>query len=121
MKFLVDRCGGRRVASSLREEGHDVAKVEGPDPGDAALLARAAGEGRVLITLDRHFLQLIFHRSHKHAGLVRLPDVPAGSRIALLMQILTEHHDDLEGGAVVSVRGDKIRVSLPALPSDDSP
>ena len=54
MKFLVDCCAGRRLAEWLRNEGHDVfdaGEIE-HDPGDAALLARAAAEGRVLITLD---------------------------------------------------------------------
>ena len=54
MKFLVDCCAGRRLAEWLRNEGHDVfdaGEIE-HDAGDATLLARAAAEGRVLITLD---------------------------------------------------------------------
>jgi len=40
MKFLVDRCAGRRLAEWLRTEGYDVvyAPALGPDPGDGALL-----------------------------------------------------------------------------------
>jgi predicted nuclease of predicted toxin-antitoxin system len=35
MKFLVDRCAGKRLADWLRGEGHDVleARTLGPDPG----------------------------------------------------------------------------------------
>ncbi|HVR97350.1 MAG TPA: DUF5615 family PIN-like protein [Thermoanaerobaculia bacterium] len=76
MKFLVDRCAGRRVALWLREAGYDVAEVVGPDPGDLELLRRAAEEERVVVTLDKHFLQLVFHHAHAHRGLIRLPDVP---------------------------------------------
>jgi predicted nuclease of predicted toxin-antitoxin system len=84
----------------------------GPDPGDLELLDRAAQEKRILITLDKHFLQLIFHRSQAHYGLVRLPDVPADQRILLLERILSTHAVELSHGAVIAVRGDRIRVSL---------
>jgi len=42
MKFLVDRCAGKRLADWLRGEGHDVleARTLLPDPGDRELLAR---------------------------------------------------------------------------------
>jgi predicted nuclease of predicted toxin-antitoxin system len=117
LRFLVDRCAGRRVALWLRDGGHDVAEVVGPDPGDAELLERAAREGRILITLDKHFLQLIFHRSRRHRGLIRLPDVPAPQRLVLLERILDTHAADLERGAVVAVRGARLRVSRP--PDED--
>lgn len=43
MRFLVDRCAGRRLATWLADQGHDVIDVRalGPDPGDLALLQRA--------------------------------------------------------------------------------
>ena len=36
MKFLVDRCAGRKLAEWLRSQGHDVleSRALGPDPGD---------------------------------------------------------------------------------------
>lgn len=36
MKFLVDRCAGRRLAEWLRKQGHDAAESaeRGEDPGD---------------------------------------------------------------------------------------
>jgi predicted nuclease of predicted toxin-antitoxin system len=115
LRFLVDRCTGRRVALWLREEGHDVAEVVGPDPGDLALLERAAQEGRILVTLDKHFLQLIFHHSRAHSGLIRLPDLPASERILLMERILHTYSEDLRRGAVVAARGERIRVSSPRV------
>ena len=49
MRFLVDRCAGRRLAHWLREQGHDVREAAevSPDPGDQALLAWAVREERV--------------------------------------------------------------------------
>lgn len=115
MRFLIDRCAGRRLAAWLQREGHDVleARELGPDPGDQALLARAARERRVLVTLDKHFGQHIFQAEHEHSGLVRLPDVPAAERAELMKQVLESHSDDLAAARVVTVRGSRIRVSDP--------
>ena len=79
MRFLLDRCAGRRLAGWLQGEGHDVleARTLGADPGDRALLELAASENRVLITIDTDFGELVYLHDLPHAGLVRLPDVPA--------------------------------------------
>ena len=44
MKFLIDRCAGRRLAEWLRQVGHEVveSRERGTDPGDRALLEWAA-------------------------------------------------------------------------------
>ena len=113
MRFLVDRCAGRRLAEWLREDGHDVvASLElGPDPGDRALLHRAAEDDRILVTIDTDFGELIFGQEAAHAGLVRLPDVPAERRIALMSELLARHRRELEARAVITIRGERVRVS----------
>lgn len=118
MKFLVDRCAGRRLAEWLRGEGHDVQESQslGPDPGDRALLEIAASEGRVLITIDTDFGELIYRHDFPHAGLIRLPDVPAERRIALMATVMDGHGPALESRAIVTVRGERIRISLPPGP-----
>ena len=115
MKFLIDRCAGRRLADWLRGQGHDVIEshVLGPDPGDQALLERAATEGRILVTIDTDFGELVYVRDVPHAGLVRLPDVPATRRITLMAEVLERHRPALERQAVVTVRGGRVRVSQP--------
>jgi hypothetical protein len=77
MKFLIDRCAGRRLADWLRANGHDVVEARqlGPDPGDLALLQLAA------------------------------------ERIAIFHELFARHKKDLQNGAIITVRGDKIRVS----------
>jgi len=113
MKFLIDRCAGRRLAQWLREQGHDVveSKDRGPDPGDRALLEQAAREGRILVTMDKDFGEFVFVENLPHYGLVRLPDVPADRRIQLMDTILFRHHHDLDTQAIVTVRGERIRIS----------
>lgn len=104
MKFLVDRCAGRRLAEWLRAQGHDVVEAAslGPDPGDRALLQLAADEQRVLVTIDTDFGALVFGSSAAHSGLIRLPDVPAARRIEMLHDVLARHLADVETGAVIT-------------------
>lgn len=113
MKFLVDRCAGARLAGWLRAEGHDVveSRERGPDPGDAILLDWAQRECRVLLTIDTDFGRLIFLDKAPHAGLVRLPDVPAATRIAIIRQVIERFGEELEKGEIVTVRGTRIRVT----------
>ena len=113
MRFLVDRCAGRRLAELLREQGHDVVEVRslGRDPGDEALLRQAADQKRVLVTIDSDFGALIHVRARAHAGLVRLPDVPPATRIEVMAQILGGHSEEELASALVTVKGSRIRIS----------
>jgi len=113
MKFLVDRCAGVKLAQWLRTRGHDVlyAGERDTDPGDEELLAQAVAENRVLVTLDKDFGVLVFAQGAPHRGLVRLPDVPSAGRIALFERLLAEHEREMSNGSVITVRGDRIRIS----------
>jgi len=115
VRFLVDRCAGRRLTEWLRQQGHDVrdARDERPDPGDAALLQIAAEEQRVLVTIDTDFGALIYVTGAAHAGIIRLPDVPARTRIALMEQILVGREEADIAGAIITVTGSRIRFSRP--------
>jgi predicted nuclease of predicted toxin-antitoxin system len=101
MKFLVDRCAGRRLAEWLRGQGHDVfeARELPKDPGDASLLAMAADQSRILVTIDTDFGALVYLGRAAHAGIIRLPDLPANDRIALVGQILAHHSEGELAGA----------------------
>ena len=113
MRFLIDRCAGRLIADWLRKQGHDVVKSRelGPDPGDRALLDWAAKEKRILVTIDTDFGELIYVENFSHAGLVRLPDVPARERQLIIQDLLTRYETDLQDAAIITVRGGRIRIS----------
>jgi len=115
LKFLIDRCAGRRLAEWLRNAGHDVVEARelGPDPGDRALLHRAEQDGRVLVTIDTDFGHILFVEGGRHAGLVRLPDVSAEQRCTLMAQVLERHASDLEAHAVVTIGRATMRISRP--------
>ena len=113
MRFFIDRCAGRRLADWLRDAGHDIveARLLGPDPGDKVLLELAEADDRILITIDTDFGELIYLNDVPHAGLIRLPDVPAEQRIALMSELIERHRQALEARAIVTIRGGRIRIS----------
>jgi predicted nuclease of predicted toxin-antitoxin system len=61
--------------------------------------------------MDKDFGNLVFLQRERHCGLVRLPDVPPQVRIELMKQILERHANDLVAGAIITVRGSRIRVT----------
>ena len=113
MRFLIDRCAGQLLADWLRKQGHDVVESRelGPDPGDRALLDWATQEKRILITIDTDFGELIYVENLSHAGLVRLPDVPARERQLIMQDLLTRYETELQDAAIITVRGGRIRIS----------
>ena len=114
MRFLVDACAGRRLSDWLADQGHDAVFADslGADPGDRALLDVAVAEGRVVVTIDMDFGELMFLHGVSHAGLVRLPDVPVAERIALMENVLERCSDALSEQAIVTAGTRRIRVSL---------
>ena len=79
-------------------------------------LERAAAGGRILVTIDTDFGELVYVRKVPHAGLVRLPDVPTERRIALIAEVLDRYRQALEVQAIVTVRDGRIRISHPPSP-----
>jgi predicted nuclease of predicted toxin-antitoxin system len=113
MKFLIDRCAGHRLAKWLLDRGHDVLESAslGEDPGDLALLNLAVHENRIVITIDTDFGKLVHMNENMHCGIVRLPDVPSFQRIELMDQLLSRHEKELSHGDMITIRGNKIRIS----------
>lgn len=115
MKFLLDESAEFRIAASLQRLGHDVTAIAHDYPAslaDSDVLALALQEGRILITNDRDFGELIFRERRPHAGIIyfRLPLASSvAEKVDWLERILREHEADLGKFIVVMTRG--IRVS----------
>jgi predicted nuclease of predicted toxin-antitoxin system len=112
VKLLLDACvwGGAQSAPTLA--GHDVvwAGAWSADRGDEAILARAAEEQRVLVTLDKDFGELVIVRGARHAGIVRIVGLAARDQSTACLQVLALHGGLLEGGAIVTVEPGRVRV-----------
>ena len=71
--------GSGRAVARLRERGHDVVYVAetAPAEGDAEIMRRAQADGRLLLTEDKDFGDLVFRRGGELPGIVLLRIDPA--------------------------------------------
>ena len=97
------------LAAALSQKGAGIATLAQVVTDDRDL----DDPGEVLITTDKDFGKLVLVRGLPHSGVVRLPQVPHKVRIELVEKILAHHSEDLANGAVVTAKGDRVRVSWP--------
>jgi predicted nuclease of predicted toxin-antitoxin system len=104
----------------LRQNGHDVLWIRESAPGssDEDVLARAHREGRLLITFDKDFGQLVFHRGVKVAHGIILFRIPQLSSAATAERVCAalRSRDGWKGHfSVVDDFGIRMRL-LPEIP-----
>ena len=119
MKFLADMGISPRVVSALRERGHEAVHLQEQGLGklpDGDILAKARAEGRVLLTHDLDFGELLAasHGELPSVIIFRLKDMRADNVNFHLFSILEKQSAGLEKGVVCSVSERKVRIR--ALP-----
>jgi predicted nuclease of predicted toxin-antitoxin system len=101
MKILVDVSAGDAIANALRALGHDVLNVRDRDPRlpDADILTWAVADGRLVVTIDKDFGELVFRSKQIHAGvlLLRLDDARNAEKVRVVEEIFNNHADQLPG------------------------
>ncbi len=124
MRFLVDEALSPRVARLLTEAGHEA--IHASDAGllgrtDAEVLAAAAADRRVVVTVDTDFGELLAVGAQPAASVIlirRAPHWPA-DQAALVLAALDDAGEDLVAGAVVVVTPTRARVRrFPLRPLD---
>lgn len=112
MRVLLDSCVWGGALRALRDAGMDVDWCGDweKDPGDRQILAYAHEQRRVIITLDKDFGELVMVHELPHAGIVRLVDIAAREHGPLVVDVLNQYGPLLEGGAIVTVLPDRVRV-----------
>lgn len=119
MKFLADMGISTKTVAYLRELGHDSLHLRDEQlqrAKDAVVLEKALNEGRVLLTHDLDFGELIAAGGNKLPSIVifRLRDMQAHRINHYLHEVIAKYSDSLEQGAIISVTEKRIRVrSLP--------
>ncbi|RCV64302.1 putative nuclease, contains PIN domain, potential toxin-antitoxin system component [Methanophagales archaeon] len=105
MRFLVDECTGPAVAKWLRSLHHDVFFVYDEARGldDESIIEKANRENYVLVTNDKDFGELVFHRRKTHKGviLLRLEDERSENKIGVLNRVLDSHSDKLVNNFII--------------------
>ena len=115
MRLLLDQGVPRSAGRLLREEGHDVVHTSEcglSTASDPSILLRAAQEGRVVVTLDADFHALVALSGARWPSVIRLrvQGLRAEGVAGLVRKVAAQCGKDLDGGALVSVFGARIRV-----------
>jgi predicted nuclease of predicted toxin-antitoxin system len=122
MRFLLNENVPLSVVQSLKTVGHDVlwARQAMPGASDSRVLERAMAEGRILVTFDKDFGELVYRAGRQaSAGVVlfRIPQPSAAVIAAQVVQTL-QSRDDWQGTFSVVEPG-RIRMTpLPATRAD---
>ena len=97
------------MVNYLRTAGHNILAVAEamPQADDQDILARATSEGRILITNDKDFGELIFRSGQAHHGVVllRLRDESPANRVRVMKGLLGQYADRLAGHFTVATEG----------------
>jgi predicted nuclease of predicted toxin-antitoxin system len=108
-KFIVDESAGTAVIEYLRSVGHDALAVAEamPQADDPDILAQAVSEGRILVTNDKDFGELVFRGGQAHHGvlLLRLHDESPINRVSVVEAVLEQYADRLAGCFTVATEG----------------
>jgi predicted nuclease of predicted toxin-antitoxin system len=115
VKFLIDECLSRRLSSLLSEAGWDVVHVSERDllgRPDTEVLACALEEGRVLISADTDFGELLMRSkaSQPSVILLRRGSHDADDQLTVLLNNIPGLVDDLVSGVIAVITDDRIRV-----------
>lgn len=112
MKFLADECCDSGVIANLRADGHEVAYVIEGQRGisDDNVLRIAFDEGRILLTEDKDFGELVYRLNKPAFGIVLLRiDIEERRKKWSRLKALIDHHEAHLHGNFVVVDMNKFR------------
>ncbi|WP_017319094.1 DUF5615 family PIN-like protein [Mastigocladopsis repens] len=115
MKFLADMGISLRTVAWLRDAGYDTVYLREEDlqrlPDDEILL-KARTEGRIVLTVDLDFAQLLAVGGETLPSVIlfRLGNENYETIHERLTKVLSQCRQDLETGAIVSVSNETFRV-----------
>jgi len=86
VRWLADECVDAGLVSHLRTDGHDVVSMAetATAASDDEVLIQAQTEGRVLLTEDKDFGDLVFRRGQPVPGVVLLRIASARHRLKII-------------------------------------
>ena len=115
MKFLADMGISMSTVSALREHGHEVVHLHEEKLGrlpDGDILEKAKEEGRIVLTCDLDFGDILAAGSHNSPSVVifRLHNQTPSSVTPKLLEVLSKRSDELESGAIIIVEDARYRL-----------
>ena len=92
LKFVVDVEVGNKTLQALRNDGFDFISILEIERAmaDYAILSIAESEGRMVVTMDKDFGELVYRSGLKHNGvlLLRLEDATGEEKAEIMRRIL---------------------------------
>lgn len=115
MRLLLDQGLPRSAAEVLRGAGHDavhLGEIGMASADDVEVLHHARQEGFTVVTLDADFHTLMALSGADKPSVIRVrTEGLRGSELAeVLLAVLESCQADLEAGALISVKEDRIRL-----------
>ena len=113
MRFLLDVCAASRsMQEALANQGHDVlsAMDRYSRATDEELLAVAMEEGRILVTEDKDFGELVFVRRLPHPCIVRFVEMTVAEKVAAMMELIEQHPNLMDEGNLIVVTRSRFRI-----------
>lgn len=84
----------------LLENGHDVRTVRSINPKapDVDILLLAVSEGRMVITMDKDFGELVYNSGKRHSGvlLLRLEAANGAQKLDIVKRIMLEYGSQIK-------------------------
>lgn len=118
MRLLCDEGVDRPIVDALRRAGQEVSYVAELSPGidDDEVLARAAEEQAVLVTVDKDFGELVYRQGRIHHGvlLIRLHGLAASDKAQIVVGAVADHGAELPGAFAVI---DRNRIRIRRIPT----
>lgn len=127
MKFLADMGVAGSTVQALRARGDDAVHLREGGLGrlpDTAILEQARRQGRIVLTFDLDFGDLLAAGLYDHPSVIifRLRNQTPASVTPRLLEILSERSQELEQGAVVIVEEARYRIRrLPIITRPEGP
>ena len=112
VKFLIDECTGKRLSVLLKNAGYDVIFVGDwkPSASDEDVLQKANDDGRILITDDKDFGELIFRLDKPSSGVILIRTLTTNPAIRMhFLEILLKSTDVNEKFVVLKENAIRIR------------
>ena len=114
MRLLVDECVGPPVVRWLRENNYDAISAFEDCRGweDESILEKACSEGRIVVTMDKDFGDMVFRMKLPHCGIILLRGgyCTPSKKISMMKKVLFLPESDLSGRFVVVTEA-AIRIS----------
>jgi predicted nuclease of predicted toxin-antitoxin system len=118
VRFLIDNASSPAFAAGLRQAGHDAVHVRDyalQAAEDEEVFARAASEGRILVSGDTDFGTLLALRQAVTPSIVlfrRLSQRAPVLQVALLLANLPNVREPLERGSIAVIEESRVRIRL---------